>query len=116
MRFSQTSTTASIAFCPPVGISFTFQVVNRTMTKISAATIQVQIIEFVTGKGPTWNIVNADWETMERVAAASGAAGGAGATAPGAGLFVNASAAWLFAAGKTAKNKQARIMMPNDFT
>ena len=49
---SQPSTSVSITFCPPVGISFNFQVVARTMTKISAATIHVQTIEFVTGNGP----------------------------------------------------------------
>ena len=47
---SQPSMSASITFCPPDGISLMlFHVVRRTMTTMSAATIQVQIIEFVTG-------------------------------------------------------------------
>ena len=48
---SHPSTSDSIAFCLPDGISLTrFHVVRRTMTRMIAATIQVQIIEFVTGQ------------------------------------------------------------------
>src|SRR5665213_4446209 len=59
IKFPQPSTKASTAFCPPVGISFKFQVVTRTITKINNATIQVQTIEFVTGSGPMLKSVGA---------------------------------------------------------
>ena len=50
IKLSQPSTSASITFCIPAGISLMFfQVVTRTMTKIIAATIHVQTIELVTG-------------------------------------------------------------------
>src|ERR1017187_2720749 len=51
IKLSQPSMSASIKFCPPDGTSFIFHVVSRTITMISAATIQVQTIEFVTGRG-----------------------------------------------------------------
>jgi hypothetical protein len=40
-----------------------FHVLNRTMTKIIAATIHVQTIEFVTGNGPILNSVGAISDT-----------------------------------------------------
>ena len=52
IKLSQPSISASITFCPPDGTSCIFQVVSRTMKIISAATIQVQTIELVTGSGP----------------------------------------------------------------
>ena len=57
---SQPSTSASITFCIPDGISLMFfHVVTRTMTMMSAATIQVQIIELVTGNPRTLKISGA---------------------------------------------------------
>ena len=54
IKLSQPSTSASSTFCMPDGISLMFfQVVTRTTIKMSAATIQVQIIELVTGKPKT---------------------------------------------------------------
>src|ERR1700744_3099129 len=53
IKLSQPSTSASIKFCMPVGISLMFQVLSRTTTRMIAATIQVQIIEFVTGNPNT---------------------------------------------------------------
>ena len=83
IKLSQPSTSISITFCPPVGISLMlFQVVTRTMTKISAATIHVQIIELVTGNP----------RTVNSVGAASGTAGGSAATPAGAdGAVVGAT-------------------------
>ncbi len=52
---SQPSTSASMAFCMPDGISLLFfQVVTRTTTKIITATIHVQTMELVMGSGPMW--------------------------------------------------------------
>src|ERR1039458_7802051 len=56
----QPSTSDSITFCIPVGTSLTpFHVVRRTMSKMTAATIHVQIIEFVTGNPKIVNKVGA---------------------------------------------------------
>src|ERR1700733_1656454 len=50
IKLSQPSTSASSAFCIPDGISLMFfQVVIRTMTRMIAATIHEQIIEFEIG-------------------------------------------------------------------
>src|SRR5471032_2816572 len=62
-KSSQASHRASIAFCIPVGISFKFHVLKRTMTRISNATIHEQTIEFETGNGPMLNKIGATAET-----------------------------------------------------
>ena len=54
IKLSQISTSDSRRFCIPDGISLMFLgVVERTMIKIRAATIQLQIMELLTGNPST---------------------------------------------------------------
>src|SRR6516225_194736 len=71
---SQLSISVSITFCPPVGTSFTRHVVTRTMTRITAATIHVQIIELVTGNPKTVNTAGAAGGTPSGACPASAGA------------------------------------------
>ena len=118
---SQPSTSASITFCAPDGISFMlFHVVTRTMTIMSATTIQVQIIELVTGNP----------KTVKRTGAPAGTNSSAGsavcadafarldAALPGGlpGMVCNADCAFRLTANIAARNAQTKIIVPNRFT
>src|ERR1039457_855022 len=81
---SQPSTIASSTFCMPEGISLMFfQVLTRTTTRMMAATIQVQIIELVTGRPRTVKISGAAAGT---IFSAGSPAGGAPAAAAAGGI------------------------------
>jgi hypothetical protein len=91
-----------------------FQVLTRTTTKMIAATIQVQIIEFVTGNP----------KTLKTAGAADGTASSAGA-AEFAGLEITDElpalscedgCAFTFARKIAAKKAQTQKILLNDFT
>src|SRR5258708_5863035 len=84
IRPSQPSTSASMTFCSPDDTSLMFfQVETRTTTKIRAATINVQIIEWLTGNPNTLKITSAAEKTIFFAAPpGAGAAGVETALAP----------------------------------
>ena len=91
---SQPSTIASSTFCIPDGTSLMFfQVETRTTIRMSAATIQVQIIELVIGNPPT----------LKTSSAAEG-------------TFDSAGAAFTFAAKTAKRNAQTKMILLNCFT
>jgi sugar (pentulose or hexulose) kinase len=97
-----------------------FHVLNRTMTKIIAATIHVQTIEFVTGNGPILNSVCAISGIKGFPVSAPVCAGAADVTATAfcADWFATGGdegCAFMFAAVTTTKNAPTKKKL-NPFT
>ena len=118
---SHPSMSASITFCPPDGISLMrFHVVRRTMTTMSAATIQVQIIELVTGKPRKVKIAGGAAGTSSSAGSAVCAVAMAElVAAPADGLPAtdgDDGCAFTLTANIAARNAQTNIIVPNRFT
>src|SRR5690242_292050 len=120
INVSQPSTRASIAFCRPVGISLRFPAPARTMTRMTAATIQEQIIEFVTGSPKTVNTAGGAGETSSSDPASGGAESveAAGTIVVGARPVSAWAEDWAgrFTANIAAKKARAKTIFRNWFT